>query len=155
MHSLLAFLRTYHLHPRGAGIAYLIIALFGAGLAFLVVNRLGGSDVIIRPLGAYDFWVIFSGALGAILGVISSRKWFGKKGMSGVMNVAVGVPLISFLAAIYAGTLALPVYGTMFGPLALAVTFYESPLLMIMWGWTLLCVHLIFLKMDNRLAPAS
>ena len=129
---------------RSVAMAYIGIGLFGAGLAFNVVNGLGGSDNILRPLTPYDFWMIASGALGADLGLYLSRNRFGHPGAAGAAMALLGALLLTFSATIIAGTLALPGYGTMFGLLAVGVSFWSSPFLALVWTIMLAACHLLF-----------
>ncbi|MEJ6398452.1 hypothetical protein [Yoonia sp. 208BN28-4] len=119
------------------------IAFFGAIVAFIVVNQLGGQSQIVRPLTTYDYWIICSGALGAPAGAFLARNWFGHPGGAGVMKACVGIIVTSFLSSIIAGTLALPFYGTMFGPFSLIVTMVASPMLALIWAAMLLGAHLL------------
>ena len=50
---------------------------------------------------------------------------------------------ISFVGALIGGTLALPFYGTMFGPFTLVVTLLNAPFLAVLWIWTLFSAHLM------------
>ncbi len=126
-------------------LAYTIVALFGAGLSFLVVNQLGGSQEIIRTLGWYDFWVIVSGSVGAASGLFIGRRWLGHRGFNGILRALAGMLVISFTGSLVGGTLSLPIYGTMFGPLALAVTLYENTMTLGFWLFTLAVTHVLFL----------
>lgn len=130
---------------RGLAVAYVVIAMFGTVLAFLVVNRLGGESDIIRPMGLYDFWIIFSGAVGAFGGLYIGCVWLGHPGLTGWWKAFVAIPVISFVAALIAGTLALPGHGTMFGPLGLLTTFIANPLLAIFWSTTIIAAHFRFI----------
>ncbi|MEY1555973.1 hypothetical protein AB3Y40_10105 [Yoonia sp. R2331] len=129
---------------RSIVLAYIGVALFGAGLSFTVVNNLGGEDTILRTLTPYDYWVILSGALGAAVGLYFGGKWFGRAGWAGLRHGAVGLCVTTFAASVAAGTFALPGYGTMFGPFAAVLTFLESPLLLVFWVSILTACHLLF-----------
>ena len=130
---------------RGLAVAYLMIALFGTVLAFTVVNRLEGGSAIIRPMGLYDYWIILSGAVGAFGGLYIGCVWLGHPGLSGWWKAVVSVPVISLVAALIAGTLALPGHGTMFGPLGLLTTFIAHPLLALFWAATIFAAHFRFI----------
>jgi len=144
------WLQKYKFSPtpgeRGLAFAYVAIALFGTVLSFTVVNRLGGGNDIIRPMGLYDIWVIFSGAIGAFGGLYIGCVWLGHPGLRGWWNALVAIPVISFLAAMIAGTLALPGHGTMFGPLGLFTTMIANPLLAIFWSATIIAAHFRFMS---------
>jgi len=124
-------------------LAYLIVALFGAGLSFVAVTRLSGDAVIAAPLGLHDIWMVFSGAAGATAALYLVRNRMGLPGLSGLYQAALAVILISFIGALIAGTLALPVYGTMFGPFTLAIMFISSPLVAVLWAANLMGAHLL------------
>ncbi len=119
------------------------IAFFGAIVAFIVVNQLGGGNEIIRSLSYYDYWIICCGAIGAPAGALLARDWFGHPGLRGLARAATGALIVSFLASIIAGTLALPFYGTMFGPFSLVVTMLGAPLLAVIWISMLLGAHFL------------
>lgn len=131
---------------RGLFLAYVGVAVFGAGLAHTVVNNLGGQDEILRRLSAYDFWMILSGALGADAGLYAARDRFGQAGLIGVRDAIIGGVTATLVATVVAGTLALPGFGTMFGPFAAGVAFWKSPLLLAFWCTMLLSAHLLFAK---------
>lgn len=130
---------------RGLAVAYAVIAMFGTVLAFVVVNSLGGGTDIIRPMGLYDFWIIFSGAVGAFGGLYFGCVWLGHPGFAGWWKALVAIPVISLVAALIAGTLALPGHGTMFGPLGLLTTLIANPLLALLWSTTIIAAHFRFI----------
>ena len=130
---------------RGLYSAYIIVAMFGAGLSFIAINRLGGHTEILRALTIYDYWAIVSGAIGATAALFIGRRWFGQPGGRGLFMALCGIPVISFIGGLIGGTVALPIYGTMFGPMALAVTLYNNPLVAVLWTSNLLSAHYLFL----------
>lgn len=131
---------------KGMLFAYIALAAFGAGLAHIVVNDLGGDDVILRSLSGYDIWMVLSGAIGADIGLYSVRHRLGHGGMAGMWSALRGALILTMVATIVAGTLALPGFGTMFGPFAAFVTFWASPLLLLFWCMMLLATHLLFAR---------
>jgi hypothetical protein len=146
--------------------ALFVVAVFGAGVAFVVVNQLGGSEHIIRPLTAYDIWSICSGAFGAAIGFYLGRDWFGFPGLRGVGQACLGIVVVSFIGSIVGGTIALPFYGTMFGPFSVAITMVGAPLLAVFWSCSLMSAHLlvavwrrerdtIFLSLDRNVMASS
>ncbi len=128
---------------RSVLLAYIGVGLFGAGLSFNVVNTLGGGQEIIRSLGLLDLWMILAGALGAMGALFSTWDRFGHPGWKGAKRATWGFPLLSIAAAVMAGTLALPGYGTMFGPFAAGLAFVQVPLLLIFWMAIVLASHLL------------
>ena len=75
--------------------------------------------------------------------VINTSMTLGTAQAGANILVAGSAILISFAGSLIAGTLALPLYGTMFGPFALAVIFVSSPLLAGLWAFNLFGVHVL------------
>ena len=126
---------------KGVLLAAFVVAVFGAGVAHSVVGQLGGGLDIIRTLSNYDIWIIVSGAMGAVMGLYFGRNWFGHPGRAGWRRAFIGIFVTTFVAAICSGTLALPFYGTMFGPFSVVMTFIGSPILAVFWIAILLAAH--------------
>ena len=123
--------------------AYFGVAIFGAALGLNVVLTLGGVAALIAPFTAYDYWVIFSSAVGGCMGLYLGREWLGHAGAKGHGRALLGMVWISFVGALFGGTLALPLYGTMFGPFTLVVTLFSAPLLAVLWFSALFSAHLM------------
>lgn len=129
---------------RGIVAAYVVVCLFGAGLTFIVVNQLGGKSEILRALSAWDIWAILSGIIGSGLGLWLSRRHLGRPGLQGLARAFPGFLMINLAGAVCTGTLALPGYGTMFGPFALIMVLIKNPLILGFWAAVLVGVHLLF-----------
>ncbi|KAA9007909.1 hypothetical protein [Histidinibacterium aquaticum] len=127
---------------RGRLLAYLVVAIFGAAFALIVVSRLEGDRPgLLTGMSLYHWWVVISGAVGAAGGLYLSGEALGHPGKSGWSKAAWGALVTSFAGSLIAGTLALPLYGTMFGPFSLAVTLAGSPLLAVLWFGCLFRAH--------------
>lgn len=118
----------------------LFTALFGAALAFVVVLRLDSAAVFNRPMTAYEYWILTAGFIGGASAVYLSRHALGQSGFGITLR---GMASTTFLAAVIAGTLGLPLYGTMFGPFTLVLIFAASPIIAILWFGNLLAVHVL------------
>ncbi|MEL6690072.1 MAG: hypothetical protein AAFP28_07110 [Pseudomonadota bacterium] len=81
-------------------------------------------------------------ALGALLAVIILRESFGRPGFWGACQAIVSGGVATCLMGIIAGTMLLPVYGTMFGPWLIIVTIIVKPWLMVPWSMALYAFHL-------------
>tara|TARA_R110002096_G_scaffold229389_1_gene418977 strand:- start:88 stop:609 length:522 start_codon:yes stop_codon:yes gene_type:complete len=124
-------------------LAYFGVGFFGAAMAMNVVMTLGGVAALMTPFSGYDYWVIFSGAVGAGCGLYLGRNWMGHTGFRGVAFAMIGMLWVSFLGGLVGGSLALPVYGTMFGPFTLFVSLFSAPFLAVVWGCVLFASHLL------------
>jgi hypothetical protein len=122
--------------------AYAATAAAGALLALAVAVRLGHAQDGIRGFSTYDLWVTLAGLAGGFAGLRFTEHFFGHPGAWGVLRAIGGIILICFTAPIIAGSLALPLYGTMFGPFMFGTTIFAVPLLGLIWAGTLLAVHL-------------
>ncbi|MFO7805726.1 MAG: hypothetical protein R6V30_08665 [Paracoccaceae bacterium] len=129
---------------RSVFLAYCAVAMFGAGLSFVIINGLGGGETVLRKFTAYDLWSMVAGTVGAPAGLYISRRWFGGSGIIGWARMLVGVPCVAFFGGIAGGTLALPFYGTMFGPFSVAMTFWAMPLLALFFVLMLVATHMLF-----------
>lgn len=132
---------------RHATLAYIALGLVGAALSFLIALRIGRSSFMARGPDLYDLWLAVSGMAGACLALRYGAGRFGHPGTQGLRRALQGMVIVTLLAPVLAGTLVLPLYGTMFGPLALAVTFAGSPFVALIWFATLAGVHLLFLTL--------
>ena len=126
-------------------LAFFGVAFFGAALALNVVVTLGGQDALVHPFAAYDYWVVLSGAIGGCAGLYLGRGWMGWPGLRGIAFAIIGTLWISFLGGLVGGSLALPFYGTMFGPFTLFVSLFSAPLLALFWGGILIAGHFLLM----------
>jgi hypothetical protein len=128
---------------QGLVLAYFGVAFFGAVIAYSWVSQLGGGAPVLRTLSLYETWIVVSGSLGACFGVFVGQEWLGQHGLRGIGSALIGMLMVSFVGAVSAGTMALPLYGTMFGPLMVLMIFIGSPLLAGFWCVVLVAAHLL------------
>lgn len=126
-------------------LAFFGVGFFGAALALNVVTTLGGHADMFHAFSTYDYWIVLSGATGGCVGLYMGRNWMGLPGMRGIVFALIGMIWISFLGGLVGGTLALPIYGTMFGPFTLFVSLFSAPLLALFWGCILLAAHFLIM----------
>lgn len=122
--------------------AHVLIGLAGAAVAFVIAVRIGEGAFIARPLAAYDIWLVLSGAIGANAGLFLMRHHLGGRGLPGALRGVAGAIFLSLSAAVIGGSLALPLYGTMFGPFTLLVTLGGAPILAVAWMAVIALCHL-------------
>lgn len=128
---------------RRALMAYAVIALAGAVAAFVVTLRLGRSGMLTGGPGLYDLWVVVAGAAGAVAALWHLRDRFGLPGLAGAGQAALAALILTLGAAIVAGTLILPPWGTMFGPFLMLVSLVAVPILGLCWLAALAAAHLL------------
>lgn len=124
-------------------LAYLAVAIFGAFLALCAVMQLGQGALLLRALTNYEIWTCMAGALGGSLGLYVVQDHLGLAGWRGWMRALGGMVMLCFTGSLITGTMALPLYGTMFGPFTLTMILAGSPLVAVMWVMTLCGVHLL------------
>ena len=123
--------------------AGVIMALCGGVAAFVIVTQLGQTKHLLRHPSQADLWFVTSGVVGGLCGLYLARTWLGHEGVWGGLRAAVGAIIISFTGSLIGGSLALPLYGTMFGPFMLAMTLVANPVLGILWGIALIASHMM------------
>lgn len=121
--------------------AYAGTAVIGAVLALAVAVRLGHGESPGWTITTYDLWVTLAGFAGGFVGLRLTEHMFGHPGLRGALRALGGIVLICLSSPIVAGSLALPLYGTMFGPFMFGTTLLAVPLLGLIWAATLLAVH--------------
>lgn len=127
-------------------LAHLATAIFGAGVAFVAVMRIGQGAFFGEPMTAYDLWIITSGAIGGALGLYWNRHRMGQGGSAGAIQALGAIVLSNVTGAVICGTLALPLYGTMFGPFTLIMILVSSPLLTVIWLANQLAAHILLAR---------
>lgn len=112
----------------------------GALLCVMSVHALDGAAPLANsPI--LHLWRLVAGFVGTAGLLWLNRGRFGWPGWRGWMIMAGGALMVTLFAPVAAGTLVLPIYGTMFGPLALTVTLLRRPLLALLWFGTLIAAH--------------
>ena len=116
-----------------------LILASGAALGLVAVSRLPGGSL---PL-SYGLWVALSGGVGVWAGLAASWQDFGWPGLRGAFRALLGGLKFSLTAAVAGGTMVLPVFGTMFAPLAVFVTLLAVPAAALGLLATLALAHLV------------
>ena len=119
------------------------VGLCGGFAAFVIVTQMGQNKAMLRSLTDADLWFMVAGVLGAMTGLYAGRRWFGHEGPRGALKVVAGLLVVSFVGALVGGTLALPLYGTMFGPMMFTLTLAANPALSVLWVASLIGSHLL------------
>ena len=125
--------------------AFVAVMALGGIVTAAVLDRVAEGAVAL-PSGipsAYGIWILCAGAIGSGLAFWLGLNRFGQRGALGLAQVVPGILAHAFIAALIGGTLALPAYGTMFGPFLLAVTLGAAPVLLAGWVVTLVAAHLL------------
>ncbi|MGZ9810651.1 hypothetical protein ACXN5S_09320 [Pseudoroseicyclus sp. H15] len=111
-------------------LALATVAAVGATVALRGGVRLNGG-MPLSPL--YGGWMVLAGGVGAAAALWAVRGHYGHEGPLGLVRFVWGVLIATFLAGLLGGTMALPLYGTMFGPFALGTVLASAPLLAVIW----------------------
>ena len=122
--------------------AYAIAA--GAG-ALVGVFFLYDSLADRFSLSIFRAWLGVAGALGAVGSLYIMRSHFGKTGPLGTAQAIFSGVMATLLTGIIGGTVALPVYGTMFGAWLVIASFIQNPILLLPWAAGIYAVHRAFL----------
>ena len=122
----------------------------GRWTCLVAVLRLAGGAL---PL-SYGLWVALSGAVGAWAGLAVSWEDFGWPGFRGAFRAILGGIKFSLIAAIAGGTMVLPVFGTMFAPLAVCITLLAVPAAAVGLLATLALTHRAVRRWRSLAGPA-
>jgi len=109
---------------RLAAAAYLLIMALGVTLAAAIAARIEVAGATPLTATLYDGWIALAGGIGAGLGLHAARPALSRPSAAAPF---LGAGILFLAGSVIAGTLALPIYGTMFGPMALAVLLAASP----------------------------
>lgn len=132
------------------GLAVGMAATLGAMISWAGLIRLSDGQVLAEGLRIYHVWIMGCGAIGAAVGLVLARDEFGSAGLWGLARAVAGTLWTSLFASVIAGTMALPLYGTMFGPFTMALTFTATPMMAGVWLTSLMLVHLKLLVQGPR-----
>ncbi|MEM1233707.1 MAG: hypothetical protein AAGH70_06235 [Pseudomonadota bacterium] len=117
------------------------IAACGCLLAGEALKGLQGFEYFVGPTAGG--WIsALCAAAGAIIGTLLMRQRFGGRGLQGGLNAVLAGLLATFLMGIVAGTLVLPIFGTMFGPWLILTTVLAKPWLSLPWLLSLYALNL-------------
>lgn len=126
---------------KSLAVAFGAVVAMSAGITILVMSGLEGENAIPPEPTWYDNWVIFAGALSGGIALYLARGWMGMQGYVGFARAAVGSVAVALGAAVIAGTLILPLYGTIFGPIMVVTQFLDLPLLALSWFAVTMAAH--------------
>lgn len=137
---------------KSLAMAYAAVVAMSAGMTILVMSGVEGENAIPPEPTWYDNWVIVAGALSGGIALYLARNWMGVLGAIGFARAIVGSIVVAFVAAVVAGTLILPVYGTVFGPFLLISEFVATPWLAVLWFAVALAAHFLISKWTEERA---
>jgi hypothetical protein len=117
-------------------------SIVGAVLACVAVSRLSEKAPASHCEILFTLWTLVTGVVGGVVGLWSTyERWFGYEGIAGWISASIGGMIVTMIGAVVAGTLILPFYGTMFGPLQVIMVMIESPVLAVIWFGMMGCAH--------------
>ena len=131
---------------RAFATALALVGLAGAIVALFASQMLSGDTFSGGNLTLAASWSGLCGAVGTIWSTILCLKWLGFRGTLGALQVALAVVSITFMSSVAAGTLILPLYGTMFGPLSVVMTFINTPALAAAWVGAIVYAHVLIAR---------
>lgn len=133
-------------------LAYAAIIAMTAGITMMVMSGLEGPGAMPQEPTLYVFWIIFAGALSGGVGLYLARGWMGKLGAMGVARAFVGSVAVALIAAVVAGTLVYPLYGTFYAPVLLITAFITKPWLAVAWFAVTIGAHYLMIVLSEERA---
>lgn len=136
-------------------LAYAIVVAVAAGLTVFLMADLEGVGPMSDDPAFYSVWTVLAGVIGGGLALYAARGWMGLEGPMGWARAIVGSSAAALIAAVIAGTLIMPVYGTFYAPLMLVTEFTNQPILAAGWYAAMLGAHYLMtiLKRERRWRP--
>jgi hypothetical protein len=122
-------------------LAYGAVIAMTAGITLLIMSGVEGANAIPTDPSFYTFWIIFAGALSGGASLYAAHGWMGQPGGFGLARAMVGSLAVAFVAALIAGTMILPIYGTFYAPVMLITEFIDKPWLALAWFVVLMGAH--------------
>lgn len=123
-------------------LAYLIVAVSSGMLGLFAILQME-QETLFAQRTWYQTWVVAASAIGGATALFLGQGRLGGAGLRGMISGLAGGLWVTFVGAVIGGTLALPLYGTMFGPFIVTVTFLGMPVLAVQWGCVVLAVHVL------------
>lgn len=133
-------------------LAYALVITMTSGITILIMSGVEGPSAIPAEPSFYAFWTIFAGALGGGVGVFAARGWMGRPGALGLARAFVGCIAVAVVAAVVAGNLILPVYGTFYAPVLLVSVLISKPWLAVVWIAALTGAHYLMIVTQQERA---
>jgi len=128
---------------RARVLAFILVAVLGVWMGLLMALRVEGGAAIVDGLSWYGRWIIAASVIGAVAALFLSGDRLGQTGPYAGTRVVTGAVWVSMVGAVIAGTLVLPLYGTMFAPFTLVITLATSPVLLAFWCVQFFCIHVL------------
>lgn len=125
---------------RARVLAFFLVAFCSGGTGFLAVIHLD-QRALFEQMSNYQVWIVIASALGGMIALFLAGDRVGATGRFHLMRGIAGGIWVTFVGALIGGTLALPFYGTMFGPFIVAVTLAGAPILAVIWVFNLIAIH--------------
>ena len=127
---------------RARALAFSLVGFSSGVLGYLAVLHLDGA-ALFEPLSGYQKWIICASVIGGLTALFLSGDKMGQDGLHGILRGLAGALWVTFIGALIGGTLALPLYGTMFGPFIVTVTLLGAPMLAALWFCNMVGVHIL------------
>ena len=125
---------------RARVMAYFLVCASCGAVGFLAVLHLD-QMALFEPMTLYQRWIVAASAIGGVFALKLAGDRVGAIGKGAVVRGISGGLWVTFVGALIGGTLALPFYGTMFGPFIVGVTLLGQPVLVVFWVMNLVAVH--------------
>ena len=124
-------------------LAHLVVGLYGSAVGGLMLFTADRTLILERAPSSWEIWTMIACGMGAAMALFYGRDRMGQPGRKGFMKALFASLWISFTGSLIAGTLSLPFYGTMFGPMSLIVAFVGNPILGVLWFLNLIGAHIL------------
>ena len=125
------------------GLACTVMAFMGAIVGYEILSLLVYDNANVFPINYYQIWAILTSVFAVSISFLCMSQQFGERGLTGIFKAIKGGLIVTFLYSLIAGTLVLPLWGTMFGPFAFIMLFVTKPFIAFIWVGSLLTAHML------------
>ncbi len=134
---------------RARALAFFLVGCCSGALGFLAVVHLD-QRAFLERMTPYQTWIVVASAVGGMIALFLAGDRVGGTGTRKILRYLSGSIWVTFVGALIGGTLALPLYGTMFGPFIVAVTLAGAPLLAVLWISNMFAVNVLMSRYQTE-----
>ena len=119
--------------------AHMVALAIGASIGSQAIVTFRADAAAVE----YRLWILFAACMGAYVAMRSASDLFGQSGLKGALRAICGGAWFTAVFGVVAGSIALPFFGTMFGPFAAVMLIAGSPWVLAIWLTGLGLIHLM------------
>lgn len=113
----------------------------GGVAGYGVAQRLRLDGVLAGMSVHMIVWIVVAAILGMVIGFAIHFRAIGHRGACGIVRSLAAQIMLTLTATLIAGTLIVPLHGTLYGPLVVAELAVDGPVPLVVWPFEALTIH--------------